>query len=136
MNLTLLTGNLCADIETKYTPNGTPVAECNLAVDCGTKDKPKTGFFGLVFWGKTAETAEKYLGKGSKILVQGRLDQSEWEDKDTGKKRQKTRVIVDRFEFMGAKRDDRNDREKAESTPHLVEHGGTVEGGDEDDIPF
>lgn len=99
LNNVNLTGRLARDFEVKYTPSDIPVADNNLAVDCGYGEKKKTIWIGLVFWDKQAESAAKNLGKGRKVIIQGRLDQDEWDDKDTGKKQSKTRVVVTQWFF-------------------------------------
>lgn len=103
MNKTFQSGHLGQKPELRSTDGGLSVAECNLAVTEGWGDKQKALWFGLVAWGKTAESMAEHLDKGSEILVEGRLTQEEWEDKGTGKRRNKTRIIVERWEFAGGK---------------------------------
>ena len=101
MNKVILSGRLTRDVVVRYTPSGKAYARASIAVDRRSKEKA-TDFFNLTAWEKTAETMEKYLKKGSKILVDGRLQFSQYEDKD-GTKRSNVDVIVDSFEFMDAK---------------------------------
>jgi single-strand DNA-binding protein len=142
INTCTLTGNIGNDLELRHTPTGTAVLEFNLAVTSGFGDKKKTNWIGLTLWGKTAESAKAHLGKGRKIAVTGRLDQDEWEDKDTGKKRSKTRVIVENWTFADSSKGDHPDRpaRREESAPARGQASQPelpVGGDDSDDvIPF
>ena len=110
MNLVIIKGRLGAKPETRYTPSGSAVANFSLATDDGYKDKDgtkhdKTSWHKCVAWNKTAEVIAEYCDKGSEIIVTGKLEYGEWEDKD-GIKRNKTEIRVDRFEFCGSKKRD------------------------------
>jgi single-strand DNA-binding protein len=105
-NKVILMGNLTRDPELKHLPRGTAVCELSLAVNKTWKDdngqkQERTSFFGGVAFGSTAENLAKYFSKGKPILIEGELTQETWEDKETGKKREKTKVRVERFEFVG-----------------------------------
>jgi single-strand DNA-binding protein len=132
INKAILTGRIGSDLELRHTKSGTAVLEMNLAVKSGFGDKEKTNWIGCTLWGASAEAASKYLGKGRKIAVSGRLDQDEWEDRETGKKRSKTRVVVEEWTFAdsdkgtSANQEPRREAPKQDPTP--------AEG--EDDIPF
>jgi single-strand DNA-binding protein len=104
INTVTLTGRLGGDIELRYTNSGTAVANVNLAVESGFGEKKKTLWIGLDLWGKAAESAAQFLGKGRKIAVSGRLDHSEYEDKETGKKVSKTRVVAEQWTFADSER--------------------------------
>lgn len=101
MNKVILSGRLARDVVVRYTPSGKAYARTSIAVDRRSKEK-SADFFNLTAWEKTAEIMEKYLKKGSKILVDGRLQFNQYEDKD-GTKKSSVDVIVDSFEFMDAK---------------------------------
>jgi single-strand DNA-binding protein len=106
MNVVILKGNITRDPELKYTPNGIAVLDIGIAVnktwttEAGEK-KEKVTFVDCRAWRGTAETVAKHFTKGKPILIQGELAQEEWEDKETGKKRRKTLILIDRFEFAG-----------------------------------
>ena len=112
MNHVTLMGNLVRDPETKHTPQGRAVTEATIAVtekwtaDSGEK-KEKTAFVGLVIWGPRGEAFAKYHKKGDKTLVEGKIVQETWEDKE-GKKREKTKVQVEAWHFLP-----RGDRQEA-----------------------
>jgi single-strand DNA-binding protein len=102
MNRTILTGNITRDLELRYTPGGAAVCEVTIA---NNDMKDKSIFVACVAWNKTAETMSQYLHKGSRIAIEGRITQDEWDDRETGKKRSKTKVLIDRFEFLDKKVD-------------------------------
>ena len=106
MNVVILTGRLCADVELKHTASGTAVASYRLAVDRRYKreGQPDADFFNCVTWGKNAEFASKHLRKGVKIAVEGELQSRTYEDKD-GKTVYVTEVIVQSHEFCEKKSD-------------------------------
>lgn len=97
-------GNTGRDVELRYTPQGTAVANFSVAsntVRNSSKGKiEKTDWFNITAWGKQAETLAKYLTKGSQILVRGKLDLSAWETRD-GEPRVNADVTLQDFEFAG-----------------------------------
>ena len=106
-NRVILMGNLTRDVEIKYLPSGTAVAEIGLAVNERRKDQ-KTGqmiesvtFVDITLWDRNAEIAGEYLSKGSPILVEGRLKLDTWESE--GQKRSKLKVVADGFRMLGSK---------------------------------
>ena len=103
MNKIFLSGNLTRDPEVRYTQNGKAFARMGIAVRRPfSKDKDATDFFNLVAWEKTAEFCGRYLLKGSRVLVEGRLQTSNYENKD-GVKVNAVDVVVDNIEFAGAR---------------------------------
>jgi len=103
-NRVILLGNITRDIELKHLQSGMAVAEIGLAVN----DKVKKGdewidevtFVDCTLWGRIAEVAGEYLGKGSSVLIEGRLKLDQWE-KD-GVKRSKLRVVGEKMQMLGA----------------------------------
>jgi single-strand DNA-binding protein len=107
LNIVILAGNLTRDPELRYTPSGMAVAQLGLAVNRRFKDQ-KSGemreevtFVDIEVWGKQAETASQYLTKGRPVLVEGRLRLDQWEDKQSGQKRSKLKVVGNRLQFLG-----------------------------------
>ena len=94
MNVVILMGRMVRDPELKYTSGGKAFANFTLAVQ---KTKDEAEFIDCTVWEKTAETIAEYFRKGNKILVQGRLNVSSYEQ--NGEKRRMTRVVVNSFEF-------------------------------------
>lgn len=100
VNKVILIGNLGADPETRYTPNGTAVSNLNLATDESYKDRqtgqmvPRTEWHRVVIFGKVAEVAGQYLRKGSKVYIEGRLQTRKWQDQ-SGQDKFTTEIVVD-----------------------------------------
>lgn len=105
-NQCILIGNLTRSIELRYTPNGTPVGSFGLAVNRrfkqGDELKEEVLFIDIVVFGKQAENAAKYLSKGSKAMIEGRLQQRRWET-ETGDKRSKHEVVAENIVYLNTK---------------------------------
>ena len=107
-NRVMLMGNLTRDVEMKYTPSGQAVAQLGLAINRKYKDlktnemREEVTFVDVEVWGKTAELAHQYLAKGRNVFIEGRLKLDQWDDKTTGQKRSKLKVVCDRMQFLGA----------------------------------
>ena len=107
-NKVILVGNLTRDVELKYTPTGTAIAKFGLATNRIYKDsvtgenKQETMFIDITVFGRSAEIANQYLRKGSKVLVEGRLRLDSWED-PSGGKRSKHSVVVENMQMMGSR---------------------------------
>lgn len=99
INQVILMGRLTRDPETRTTPSGKTVTSFSLAVDRQGQDD-SADFFDIVAWEKTGELVAQYLTKGRRALVQGRLRQDSWDDKDTGKKRSKVEVVAFDVTFL------------------------------------
>ena len=110
MNKVFLSGNLTRDPEVRYTPAGKAFARMGIAINRRYKDQEQTDFFNLVAWDKTAEFCGKYFRKGSRVLVEGRLKSSSYENKD-GVKVNTVDIWVDNIEFADSKRQSGGDDE-------------------------
>lgn len=110
MNKVILAGNLTRDPDMRKTNSGTSVCEFGIAVNERVKgqdgqyvDKPV--FVDLTAWTQTADFICQHLQKGSPVLVEGRLQLDQWEDRDTGAKRSKLKVVADRVQSLASKKD-------------------------------
>jgi len=106
-NKVFLMGNLTRDVEVRHTQGGTAVGKLGIAVNRrytlqGGEQKEETCFVDLTAFGRQAETLQKYVGKGSPLFVEGRLQFSSWEGND-GQKRNKLEVIIENFQFLGGR---------------------------------
>lgn len=101
MNVVILTGRLTADLELRYTPQGTACTTFNLAVDRASKSD-ETDFPTIVAWRETAEWACRYLGKGSRIVARGEVRTRTYSGSD-GKNHKVTEIVADRLEFADSK---------------------------------
>jgi single-strand DNA-binding protein len=147
-NKVILAGNLTRDPELRYTPKGTAVAQFTLAVNRTWKsetgeNKEEVSFIDVDAFGRQAEVIAQYMRKGRPFLVEGRLKQDSWEDKETRQKRSKLKVVLESFSFIDAKGPDggapagdapRRPAAAASKPPESPEgEGGPPE---EDDVPF
>ena len=130
INRVIISGNLTRDPETRSTAGDMVVLQFSVAVNERRKNsqtgewEDRANFLDCTMFGKRAESLSKYLLKGTKVAVEGRLRWSQWENKD-GEKRAKVEIVVDEVELMAG-------REKAEPTPQkAVQHSMYDE-----DIPF
>lgn len=124
VNKVILIGNVTRDPEVKYTPKGTAVTELGLAVNRfipaseGGERREETTFIDVTLWGRQAEVAGEYAKKGRPVYIEGRLQLDSWDDKETGKKRSKLRVVGENLQLLGSR-----------------DGGGSGRGGDYDDGP-
>ncbi len=108
LNKVMLMGNLTRDPEIRYTPKGTAVAEIGLAVnrqftaENGEKREEVT-FIDVTLWGRQAEVANEYLKKGRPVFIEGRLQLDTWDDKQTGQKRSKLKVVGEGMQLLGSR---------------------------------
>lgn len=103
-NKCIIIGNLTKEVETKYLPSGTPIANFSIAVNRkykqGEENKEEVSFFDVVTFGKQGEICKQYLHKGSSVLVEGRLQQRRWETE--GQKRSKIEIVAENVRFMSS----------------------------------
>lgn len=111
INQVILMGRLTRDPEMRTTTTGKSIASFSLAVDRNTQDD-QADFFDVTAWEKLGELANQYLSKGRRCLVQGRLRQDSWDDKETGKKRSRIEVVATDITFL----DGPNGNEGAQSS--------------------
>jgi len=136
-NKVILVGNLTRDPQTRYTPGGTAVAEIGLAVNRSWFDKAsnsrkeETTFVDVTLFGRTAEVAGEYLKKGRSVLVEGRLQLDQWDDKESGQKRSKLKVVGENMTMLGGKGDASTQSDSNFDSPG--EGSQDVPG---DDVPF
>jgi single-strand DNA-binding protein len=149
-NKVLLLGNLTRDPEVRYTPKGTAVTDLGIAVnrqytlDTGEKREEVT-FVDVTFWGRTAEVAGEYLKKGRPVFIEGRLQLDTWDDKQTGQKRSKLKVMGEAMQMLGSRQGggggDAPDEEPRGRSTGAARSSSPPKGGppaepDDDEIPF
>lgn len=146
-NKVILMGNLTRDIELRTTQGGMQVAKLGMAINRkwtqNGEQRESTCFVDLTAFGRQAEVLNQYVGKGSPLFVEGRLEYSTWEAQDGGK-RSKLEVVIENFQFVGAPRSAGEGggggarrpaagKGKAPAAEGQAEGGGDVDYGD---IPF
>jgi len=150
LNKVMLIGNLTRDPELRFTPKGTAVADVAIAInriwnnEAGQRQE-ETTFVDITLWGRQAELAQQYLTKGRGIYVEGRLQMDTWEDKTSGQKRSKLKVIGENLQFLpdgrgGAQRTPQGNGASHPENGGMPPQGASAapEGGypEEDEIPF
>jgi single-strand DNA-binding protein len=118
LNKVLLIGNLGKDPEVRYTASGTAVASFSLATSEKFKNKDgeweeRTEWHNVTLWGRLAEIAGEYLGKGKTVYIEGRLQTRKWQDKD-GKDRYTTEIVGEKMQMLSRK-DGSNHEEAGQS---------------------
>ena len=143
VNVVAVTGRVAADPELKTVGSGTQLCELRLAVGRKWKGEDKTVWLTVTCFGKTAEIAAQYLSKGSQCGVSGRLDYSEWQDRDSGKKRSQIKVVCDNLTLLGGKGggggyDRSNNQDRGRSADDYYADAPATSGGDfpDDEVPF
>jgi single-strand DNA-binding protein len=127
-------GNLGADPELRTTTSGTSVCEFRLAINeswfdkASNERKERTEWIRVIVWGKSGENCAKYLSKGSKAFVEGRIQTREWQDKD-GNKRYTTEIVANSVQFLSTKG-------SAGGGSHAPSGGGGSQPFDDSEIPF
>ncbi len=135
-NKAIIMGNVARDPEVRYTASQHAVASFSVAVNRSWKDqngeiREDVTFIPVVIWGRGAELCERYLKKGSGILVEGRISVRNYESK-TGEKRYVTEIVADTFQFIGPRRDGTNSSQSygpSQSYGASQNYGGSQEGG-------
>lgn len=112
LNRVLLAGNLTRDPQVRFFANERAVADFGLAINRRSKtadgqQKDETTFVDCEAWGRDAELIGQYCQKGKAIFIEGRLRLDQWDDKKDGSKRSKIKVVVERFQFLGDAKGDR-----------------------------
>jgi single-strand DNA-binding protein len=147
-NKVILLGNLTRDPEVRYTPKGTAVTELGMAVnrvytaENGEKREEAT-FVDVTLWGRTAEIAGEYLKKGRPVFIEGRLQLDTWDDKQSGQKRSKLKVVGEGLQLIGSRPGGAGggggDEESAgapRSSKPAPPPKAAPSGPDDDEIPF
>ena len=148
-NKVILLGNLTRDPKVRYTPKGSAVCDLGIAVnrvyttDSGEKREEVT-YVDVVLWARLAEIAGEYLKKGRPVFIEGRLQMDSWDDKQTGQKRTKLRVVGESMQLLGGRPGGAGGPAEAATENRQVSGGKTSappkpsapSQADEDEIPF
>lgn len=136
VNRTIIGGRLTRDPELRHVgQNGTALCEFSLAVEERRKGQDAvTHFIDVVAWGRTAEVVQQFVSKGDPLLLEGRLTQERWEDKQTGKPRSRIKVTADRVHFVGGK--PKGGSRAGRSKPSEPDGESFYVGDSKEDAPF
>ena len=146
-NKVILLGNLTRDPEVRYTPKGSAVCDLGIAInrqytlDSGEKREEVT-YVDVVLWARLAEIAAEYLKKGRPVFIEGRLQLDTWDDKQSGQKRSKLRVIGETMQLLGSRPpsgsggSETGGEERASRTTAPPKPAASAPEPDDDEIPF
>ena len=142
LNRVLLIGNLTRDPDVRYTPQAVAVADISLAInrfittDDGEK-KEEVTFVDVTLWARLAEICGEYLKKGKPVFIEGRLRLDTWDDKQTGQKRSRLRVIAEAMQLLGARDSNGQPADRPQpTTPRTQQPRDPDLNVEPDDIPF
>lgn len=111
INRVIITGNLTRDAELRAAQSGTSILHIGVAVNDRWRNpqtdqwEDRPNYIDCVMFGNRAQSISRFLTKGTKVAVEGRLRWSQWQDRETGKNRSKVEVVVDELEFMSPRQD-------------------------------
>jgi single-strand DNA-binding protein len=149
LNKVMLIGNVTRDPEVKFTPKGSAVADLGLAINrvytnqSGEKTEEVT-YVDVELWGRLAEIAGEYAKKGRPVFIEGRLRLDSWEDKQSGQKRNRLKVVAEGLQLLGSRpgggggggADYEGEGEVAAKPPRPVPARSAPSEPADDDIPF
>lgn len=140
VNKVILIGNLGRDPEIRYTRDGTAVANLNLATSDSWNDaqgqrQERTEWHRVVAWGKLAEIAKEYLGKGRQVYIEGRLQTRSWEDKE-GNKKYTTEVKADQMVMLGGRGGEGGGRDSGPPSGQSDDFSREPFQATDEDVPF
>jgi len=141
VNKVILVGNLGQKPEMRYTKDQQPIANFSIATSESWKDKSsgdmmeRTEWHNITFFGRIAEVVERYLDKGSKVYVEGRLQTDKWED-ENGNKRSATKIIGSNMQMLDSKGGSQSDSSFDQSQPSSQLAQSQDSQISEEDIPF
>lgn len=143
LNKAMLIGNLGRDPELRHTASGSPVCTFSMATnESWVKDgerQERTEWHNIVAWDKVAEICQRYLKKGSKVYIDGRIQTRSWDDKATGQKKYMTEIVVDQMVMLDSRGGDFSSGPQDQSHPSDEEYAtDTLPDSDDydDDLPF
>jgi single-strand DNA-binding protein len=142
VNKVILVGNVGNDPEVRYSQSGTPVANFSLATNerfkvCNDEWQERTEWHSIVAWQRLAEIVGEYVAKGTKVYVEGKLQTTSWEDRQSGERKYRTEIVARDLLLLGPREHSGGDHEGPTHNENegQLSHAGSGESEDED-IPF
>ncbi len=152
LNRVMLIGNLTRDPEIKYTAKGTAIAQLGLAVNRtwnneGGEKQEDTTFVDVELFGRVAEIAGEYLKKGRPVYIEGRLKLDSWDDKQSGQKRSKMKVVGEQLQLLGGREESSGGGQRTQQEQRAAQRPQSrpparppvdpdLDAEDDSDIPF
>lgn len=140
VNKVILVGNVGKDPEVNYTPSGVALAKFSVATNESFKDKSgqwqdRTEWHNILAWQRLAEIVGEYVQKGTKLYIEGKLQTSNWEDRNSGEKKYRTEIVARDIVLLGSRETGGNEERNsaAQEREHVPAAAGEPH---DDDIPF
>lgn len=118
INNSIVMGHLVRTPDLRSTPSGSPVCDITLALNRKANGREDVCYVDVVAWGKNAENCGKYLDKGSCLLVEGYLKQESWDDRSSGQKRTKLKLVAEKVQFISSPRNGDNRAQNRSTATH------------------
>lgn len=141
VNKVILLGNVGKDPEVKYSPSGTPIAKFSLATNERFKDRSgewqeRVEWHSIVAWQRLAEIVGEFVTTGSKVYVEGKLQTSSWEDRQSGQTRYRTEIVARDLVFLGSRSNGTAASTESYPSGETRHEISTENAEDSEDIPF
>ena len=138
VNKVILVGNVGQDPEVRYTPSGVPVGRLSLATNERFKDnndqwQDRTEWHSVVAWQRLAEIVGEYVRKGTKLYIEGKLQTTSWQDRQSGEKKYRTEIVARDIILLGSRE---NGEKSGVETPNEQSRPEPVSSVVDEDIPF
>jgi len=141
VNKVILVGNVGKDPEVKYSPSGTPIAKFSLATNERFKDRSgewqeRVEWHAIVAWQRLAEIVGEFVVTGSKVYIEGKLQTSSWEDRQSGQTRYRTEIVARDLVLLGSRGNRTGDSQESHPGPAVSDEPQAENAEDLQDIPF
>ena len=141
VNKVILVGNVGKDPEVKYSPSGTPIAKFSLATNERFKDRrgewqDRVEWHTIVAWQRLAEIVGEFVATGSKVYIEGKLQTSSWEDRQSGQTRYRTEIVARDLVLLGSRGNGIGDSQDSHPGPAAHDEPPAENTEDLEDIPF
>ena len=141
VNKVILVGNVGKDSEVKYSPSGTPIAKFSLATNERFKDRngewqERVEWHTIVAWQRLAEIVGEFVATGTKVYIEGMLETSSWEDRQSGQTRHRTEIVARDLVLLGSRSNGTGDSQESHPGPAARHEPPTENAEDLEDIPF
>lgn len=141
VNKVILVGNVGKDPEVKYSPSGSAIAKFSVATNERFKDRngewqERVEWHSIVAWRRLAEIVGEFVATGSKVYVEGKLQTSSWEDRQSGQTRYRTEIVARELVLLGSRGNGTTESQESQPGPAARDETPTENAEDLEDIPF
>lgn len=141
VNKVILVGNVGKDPEVKYSPSGTPIAKFSLATNERFRDRSgewqeRVEWHTIVAWQRLAEIVGEFVATGTKVYIEGKLQTSSWEDRQSSHTKYRTEIVARDLVLLGSRGNGTGDLQEGHPDPAARHETPTEDAADLEDIPF